>query len=204
MVNPHWRIIQIGSLGRNPYWGEESPRRQTLCTITLLETADNVVLVDPGFESPQAASELLNRRSGLMPDQIDAVLLTHFDPAHHRQLEVFANSTWLMPRLEIRAANSASDASLLANRIEPFEDHSLPGIELLPTPGHTHGSSAYLFETRDGVVAVAGDAVLTFDHFENRDPGDGCEDRPAARNSIDQIAKVADVIAPGHDNYFVL
>ncbi|MDP8242637.1 MAG: MBL fold metallo-hydrolase [Candidatus Hinthialibacter antarcticus] len=204
MVYPHWRIIQIGSLSRNPYWGEDSAKRKPLCTITLLETADNIILIDPGFESPECTRTLLNRRSGLLPEQIDAVLLTHFHPTHYQELRAFPNATWLMPRLEIRAALNAPHPAPFVEQIEPFEDHSLPGVELLPAPGHTHGSSAYLFETRDGAVAVAGDAILTFDHFENRDPGDGCEGRPEARNSIDQIAKVADVIVPGHDNYFIL
>ena len=112
-----------------------------------------------------------------MPDQIDRVLLTHFHLTHYRCLYALPNATWLMPRLEIRAALNATEVSPLANQIEPFEDHSLPGVELLPTPGHTHGSSAYLFETRDGAVAIAGDAILATYHLENRDPSKRCDDR---------------------------
>ncbi|MGC9328419.1 MAG: MBL fold metallo-hydrolase, partial [Candidatus Hinthialibacter sp.] len=115
---------------------------------------------------------------------------------------------WMMSRTEIRRRLRQQDVSeeekdILA-RIVPIEDHSIPQIELLPTPGHTHGSASLLFETREGMVVAAGDAALTFDHFDDRQPSENAEDPREARRSIDQIAKIADIVIPGHDNFFVV
>ncbi|MBI1387507.1 MAG: MBL fold metallo-hydrolase [bacterium] len=205
---PHWRIIQIGCLSQNSFWSEETPQRPQLCTITLIETDRRRMLVDPGFESLESARTLLDRRAGLQVEDIDTVLLTHFHASHARGLGYFENATRLMSRTEIhRAQKNSHSLETIAhwlNSIDPIEEHSPEGVEVIQTPGHTHGSASFLFETRDGMVVVAGDAVLTFDHFDARDPDGRAEDEYAARRAIDQIAKVGDVVIPGHDNYFVI
>jgi N-acyl homoserine lactone hydrolase len=38
----------------------------------------------------------------------------------------------------------------------------LPGVRLLPTPGHTAGHQAVLVDTDDGLVVIAGDVAYTF------------------------------------------
>jgi N-acyl homoserine lactone hydrolase len=45
----------------------------------------------------------------------------------------------------------------------------LPGIRVLPTPGHTPGHQSVLVETDDGLVVVAGDVAYTWDEFD--EPG---------------------------------
>jgi N-acyl homoserine lactone hydrolase len=42
------------------------------------------------------------------------------------------------------------------------EDEVLPGVRLLPTPGHTHGHQAVLVDTPDGLVVLGGDVAYTF------------------------------------------
>ena len=39
----------------------------------------------------------------------------------------------------------------------------LPGIRLLPTPGHTPGHQSVLVDTPDGLVVIGGDVAYTFD-----------------------------------------
>ncbi|RJP21877.1 MAG: MBL fold metallo-hydrolase [Candidatus Omnitrophota bacterium] len=208
MKNPTWKIINIGHLRKNQFWDEENDRRDQVCTSILIEADARRILVDPGLPSTEMFQTLLDQRSGYQPQDIDTIFLTHFHRNHWRSLALFRKSVWLMSRTEIRwrqrkQETSEEEKNILA-RIVPIEEHSLPGIEILSTPGHTHGSASLMFETREGVVIAAGDAVLTFDHFEFREPSEHAEDRKEARCAIDRIAKIADVVIPGHDNYFVI
>jgi glyoxylase-like metal-dependent hydrolase (beta-lactamase superfamily II) len=86
----------------------------------------------------------------------------------------------------------------------PIEEHTIDGLETLGTSGHTHGLTSLMFETREGLVIAAGDTVLTFDHFDTNEPSPNSENQTEARRSIERVAKIADIVIPGHDNYFVV
>jgi N-acyl homoserine lactone hydrolase len=45
------------------------------------------------------------------------------------------------------------------------EAELLPGIRLLPTPGHTDGHQSVLVDTPDGLVVIGGDVAYTFDEL---------------------------------------
>ncbi|HOL93308.1 MAG TPA: MBL fold metallo-hydrolase [bacterium] len=207
MKNPTWKIVHIGFLPKNrkpkgiPSWEDQA------CTSTLIETETRRILVDPGLRSTGEFHRFLYQQTGCEPEEIDTIFLTHFHRHHWQSLLLFRKSAWLMSRSEIRwwkkNASSEEEQDILA-RIVPVEDHPLPGIEILRTPGHVHGLTSLMFETREGIVVVAGDAILTFEHFDNREPSENAEDPREARRSIDRIAKMADIIVPGHDNYFVV
>lgn len=204
MNNPSWRIVTIGNLPRS----NSDRSKHHACTVTLIETENRRILVDPGLPCIEDLITVLEHRTGYRPDEIDTVFLTHFHPNHRQCLSRFPKSAWLMSRVEIRwwqkhAQTSEVDRDLLA-RMVPIEEHALNGIEILPTPGHTHGSTSLLFETREGVIIIAGDAVQSFDHFDLREPSPNAEDAKEARRSIGLIAKMADVVVPGHDNYFIV
>jgi glyoxylase-like metal-dependent hydrolase (beta-lactamase superfamily II) len=208
MRNPTWRILHIGYLRRNSHGAEEVSDPAQECTCTLIETEKRRVLVDPGLDRPEKLETALQRYGGLRPEEIDTVFLTHFHHHHWRCLSLFPKAVWLMSRTEIRwwqhrGGTDERELDVLA-RLVPIEEFPIEGIESLPTPGHTHGLTSLMFETREGIVIVAGDAVLTFDHFDEREPPKRCDDVRMARRSIDQIAKMADLVIPGHDNYFVV
>ncbi len=208
MKNPTWRVIHIGYLNRNIYWGEDQVYRGQVCTTTLIETDNRRILVDPGLTSHEEFRTILFQRSGLRPEDIDTIFFTHFHLHHWQSHLLFPKSVWLMSRAEIRfrlnnKQTPEEERDLLA-RIIPIEDHHLPGVEFVSTPGHTRGSASLMFETREGMVLVAGDAVLTFDHFDNREPSEKADNPREARRSIDKIAKIADIVVPGHDNFFVV
>jgi len=46
------------------------------------------------------------------------------------------------------------------------ERELLPGLRVVPTPGHTPGHQSVLVETDDGLVVVAGDVAYTWDEFD--------------------------------------
>ena len=45
------------------------------------------------------------------------------------------------------------------------EAEVLPGIRLLPTPGHTDGHQSVLVDTPDGLVVIGGDVAYTYDEL---------------------------------------
>jgi len=207
MKNPVWKIVHIGYLAKKRNPGGNHPWNGQACTSTLIETETRRILVDPGLENPEEFRRILFQQTGYDPEDIDTVFLTHFHRHHWQSLPLFRKSAWLMARGEIRwwrrASLSEAEKDILARTV-PAEEHPVPGIDILPTPGHAHGLCSLMFETREGIVVVAGDAILTFDHFDNREPSENAHDPREARRSIDRIAKMADIIVPGHDNYFVV
>ena len=77
------------------------------------------------------------------------------------------------------------------------------GIRVLPLPGHTPGLAGLLFASEDGMVAVAGDSVMTRDFFKDRRGYYNSADFAASARSIDLLMEKADIVVPGHGNYFL-
>ncbi|MDX9754857.1 MAG: MBL fold metallo-hydrolase [bacterium] len=207
MKNPEWKIITIGGLRQNDYWDEHSPMREQTCTTSLITTEAHRILVDPG--SPDDfLRHALDQRTGLRPEAVDVVFLTHFHPNHRGGISLFPQAHWLMAREEIRwwkaHPNLPPQARDILDHMVPIEDYPLPHVETIATPGHTHGLTSLTFETREGIVAVVGDTILTFDHYDTCDPSAHPENEWEARRSIERIAQIADIIVPGHDNFFVV
>ena len=83
-----WAIITIGNLSRNRYWGEsdEKPLRDAICTCTLISGDGFQLLVDPSLAAKADMVKELARRTGLKPDQVTAVFVTH----EHSDLGVYS------------------------------------------------------------------------------------------------------------------
>lgn len=125
--------------------------------------------------------------AGFQPDDIDSILLTHLHPDHACGLATpdgqaaFPNATvwvakadadfWLDPETQAQAPEDkqpffqlAQDAVAPYIKREAFHtytDHSelLPGIGVVPTPGHTPGHSSYLVESDNESLLIWGDIV---------------------------------------------
>jgi glyoxylase-like metal-dependent hydrolase (beta-lactamase superfamily II) len=91
----------------------------------------------------------------------------------------------------------------LGDRILPAVPGFIPGVETLLLPGHTAGTTALLADTVDGKLAVTGDAVMTRDFFKARQGYYNSVNFEEAARSISRLAEIADVVVPGHDNYFM-
>ena len=198
-------VIAIGSLAKNKYWKEKVPAREEYATATLIRAGKMTLLVDPGWPAEVLRSALFYR-AGLEPEAVTHVFLTHFDPAHRRGLGLFAKATWWMYEEEIRYADAelpddAPDRRVLA-RLEAAPEHLAPGVDLYPTFGHTPGHASLLVYSAVESTVVAGDAVLTRDHFEQCDLGEPPWDLVKAKESFQEILQIADALVPGHDNLF--
>ena len=208
MPDVRWHILTIGHLSRNKFWGESEDRayRAPLCTSTLIQLADRTIVVDPGCP-PDEMARVLHQRTGLQPEAVDTVFLTHFHGDHRVGISAFPQARWCMAAPEIHAwtAQLAPDSPelRLLTRLEPVVGELVPRIALLPTPGHTSTHTSLSFTSGGLRVVVAGDAVMTHDFFLARDVYFNTVDRAAAVHSIATIADQADIVVPGHDNYFL-
>ncbi len=203
-----WDVLTIGNLSRNRYWGESDDRayREALCTSTLIRTAGHTIVVDPSLDQ-EGMVHVLDRRAGIAPEAVDVVFLTHFHADHRVGLEAFGHAEWFMAIGEIEhwKRDLLADAPdhVVLDRMIPVGRCLLPGIDVIETPGHTPGHASLLFESEGRRIVVAGDAAMTGDFFRHRGYYFNTIDPDAAVASIDTIAGVADLVVPGHDNYFL-
>lgn len=203
-----WDVLTIGHLSRNKYWGESTGTayRSPRCTCTLIRAEGRTIIVDPSCP-PEEMIHVLDQRTGLKTEQITDVFLTHFHGDHRFGIEAFPNARWFMAEREIENCRGQcppdSPERLLLNRLTPVDRSLAPGIQIIHTPGHCAGHSSLVFTSEGLTVVVAGDAAMTRDFFLARDYYFNTSDPDAAVKSIDVIANIADIVVPGHDNYFM-
>lgn len=196
-------ILTLGCFSRNRYWGEEDAKsyRRALCTSTLIETPQGArILVDPAV-SGAALAQVLDERCGLRPEAVDYVYVTHRHGDHYVGMADLPRAVWLAAPGDAGEIRRALPQH--ADRIFAAGAEIVPGVQVLPLPGHTPGLAGLLFASEDGTVAVAGDSVMTRDFFKDRRGYYNSADFAASARSIDLLMEKADIVVPGHGNYFL-
>jgi glyoxylase-like metal-dependent hydrolase (beta-lactamase superfamily II) len=198
----HWDVITIGNLSRNRYWGEseEKALHSVICTTTVIAIDGHHMVVDPSLQDGKAMADELKRRTGLTPDNIDIVFVTHEHGDHHIGMPNFPNSKWLANSL---VANAINENEHYAKKVEPAGDKIYGTIDVVHAPGHTPGISGLRFDYRGLSVFVAGDAVATKDFWDEGRIYFKALDTEESLRSYKKIASLADIVVPGHDNYFL-
>ena len=196
-----WALITIGNLSRNRYWGESDVKgvRSAICTCTLIEGPGFRLLVDPSLQSADDMARELDRRSGLKPSDISAVFVTHEHGDHYAGLAHFSQARWFAGSEVAALLNATRKWSKL---VESAPKRLFEALDVVATPGHTMGLHSLRFDSRGHSVAVVGDAVATEDFWRERRGYFNCVDFAASAKSMDKIAGLADLIVPGHDNFF--
>ncbi len=197
-----WDVITIGNLSRNQYWGEPNDKavRKVLCTCTLISGDGFRLLVDPSETEVADMARELDRRTGLKLADITAVFVTHDHSDHWPGLVHFPEAQWMAGP---GAAEILNKTGKLTRRVEPVTGKLFEAIEVLPTPGHTPSHHSLRFDCDGLSVIAAGDAIATHDFFRNRQNFYNATDPKQGGATMNKIAELADLIIPGHDNYFV-
>lgn len=213
-------IISIGTLSRNRIWGETQAVRTAHSTCTLVRSGKRTILIDPGLPAPAMAARL-SERTGLKPEQVDTVFLTNFRPAHRAGLGLFGHARLLihepeqeatrqhLERLIEEAPAEDIDRKLLVQELallrtfSPADDQLANQLDLFPLPGYTPGTCGLLIKLPTRSVMIAGDAVPTQDHFLAGTVLPDSYDIEGAQESMREVYEIADLIIPGHDNWFV-
>ncbi len=197
-----WHIITIGNLSRNRFWGEsdEVGLRAAFCTSTLIVSDGRVLLVDPAWSDADRMAFDLDRRTGKRLDDVDAIFITHSHGDHHEALDMYTNAQLLAAAAEAQKIN---ESGRHARQVEPAGERIWDDLSVIATPGHTPDHHSLLFECRGLAVVVAGDAAMRRDFWEHRQGYFNSWDFDVASKTIEELTRIADVIVPGHDNYFL-
>jgi N-acyl homoserine lactone hydrolase len=108
---------------------------------------------------------------------IDIVVNTHLHFDHCGGNHLFAGKPIYVQRRELDDARSQDDYTIREWVEAPGVQYVpvdgglelLPGLRLVPTPGHTDGSQVVVVETGEGRVVIAGDTAVF--HGELDEPG---------------------------------
>ncbi|KPK37629.1 MAG: hypothetical protein AMJ65_14175 [Phycisphaerae bacterium SG8_4] len=197
-----WDVITIGNLSRNRYWGESKDRgvRSAICSCTVISGDGFHIIVDPSLKDEEAMAIELDRRTGLSLDEIDAVFITHQHGDHHFGLKHFPKAKWLAGA-EVAAGLNKSGS--YGKPIVAADDSLFEAVDVLSTPGHTMDHHSLRFDCKGLSVVIAGDAVATQDFWVERMGYFNAVDFELSARTMDKIASIADIVVPGHDNYFL-
>jgi glyoxylase-like metal-dependent hydrolase (beta-lactamase superfamily II) len=196
-------IVNIGTLSMNKFWGEVDRKRSPNATCTLLDVNGVRLLVDPS-PHPEQLEQRLFATTGLHLNGIDMVFVTHYHADHRFGLELFTGKPWLMAAagLDEWRATTPQDQALIS-AFSPAEHHLPPDVTLLATPGHTRAHYSLRAQTEHGWLVIAGDAVMTKEFFAAGEGFHNSVDFASAHDSIRLIHDNADIVVPGHGNYFL-
>jgi len=197
-----WDIITIGNLSRNRYWGENDAQgvRSAICTCTVIQGEGFRLIVDPSLAKADQMTAELDRRTGLKLRDLDTVFVTHEHGDHWFGLAHFSDAKWLAAP-EVAAA--LNQTNKLPRQVEAANGRLFDAIDIVPTPGHTLSHHSLRFDGEGMSVVIAGDAVATRDFWRERRGYYNCVDFDLSARSMDQIAGLADLVVPGHDNFFL-
>ncbi len=197
-----WDVITIGNLSRNRYWGESDAKgvRSAICTCTMVQGEGFCLLVDPSLSSVEQMAKELDRRTGLKPGDVTAVFVTHEHADHWAGLGCFPKAQWLAAPQVADALNRTGKG---LKKVEATASRLFKAVDIVPTPGHTLSHHSLRFDCQGFSVVLAGDVVATQDFWHDRRGYYNCVDFDLSAKTMDRLASLADLVVPGHDNYFL-
>jgi N-acyl homoserine lactone hydrolase len=150
-------------------------------SIHVIEHPEGRVLVDTGMidSTPELDAEWGVRfDASTIPRDVLCVINTHLHFDHCGGNRLFAGTPIHVQRSEREAARAADYTIPEWVEFEgaTYVEHDgeaeiVPGVRLLPTPGHTPGHQSVLVDTDDGLVVLAGDVGYIWRQFDASESG---------------------------------
>ncbi len=164
-------------------------------TVTLIQSNNKKIIVDPGCERKNLIKELSS--NNLKTADIDFVLLTHGHTDHALLAGIFENAMVL------------NNEEIYDDDKQVEHNNEIPGtdIEIIQTPGHSTDHCSLLVKTKEGIYAVAGDVFWWMDDEKQKVD----INKPDQAHPVDlkkliesrrQLLDRADYIIPGHGKMF--
>lgn len=209
-----WKILTLGHLSRNKFWGEsDAAQYHSVVATTTLVQADGVnILVDPTLSVAQTEA-LLRLHAGLSREDIGIVFATHFHGDHRVDAAAYPNAKLYMSAASLADAQAAVEEVKQGRGVPAFvaglegfapaPEEIVPGVRLYPLPGHTDGNTGLMLDAPEGKVLVAGDTIMGEEYFC---AGEGYWFNTSAgktRTSIVKAARDAGLVVPGHGDWFL-
>jgi glyoxylase-like metal-dependent hydrolase (beta-lactamase superfamily II) len=136
---------------------------------------EGCLMIDAGISEHNFLAEL--KKTGILPEQIKTILLTHTDGDHIGAVGLFPEAAIYLHKDEEQMINGTTGKTKFSKTIWKYSKYTLLQsndtlildglkIKILHTPGHTPGSSCYIIGTD---YLVAGDNLVMangkFEHF---------------------------------------
>lgn len=167
-------------------------------TVTLVQSNDKNIIVDPGCNRKKLVEELL--KENLKTTDIDFVFLTHFHTDHTLLTGIFENAKIL------------NNGEIYNNDEQIEHNNKIPetDLEIIETLGHSNDHCSLIVKTDKGIYVIAGDLFWWTDNeeqkmnkqslLEHKDPY--VKDEKILRESREKILNIADYVIPGHGEMF--
>jgi N-acyl homoserine lactone hydrolase len=148
--------------------------------VHVIDHPDARVLVDTGIEQPHPAAADMDPRIQPLGEHdldlagIDIVVNTHLHFDHCGGNRLFAGKPIYVQRQELDDARSQDDYTI-PEWVDPpgveyvpvdGEFELLPGLRLVPAPGHTRGMQVVVVETGGRPAVVGGDVAVWFGELD--------------------------------------
>jgi N-acyl homoserine lactone hydrolase len=159
--------IEAGSGGRMPVY------------VHLIDHEGTRILVDTGIKEPHPALSDMDARLRAWTEEIDlatvdVVVNTHLHADHCGGNHLFASRAIYVQRRELDDALSTEGYTLREWVEAPGvrytavegEAEVVPGVRVLPAPGHTEGSQVVVVDSDDRRLVVAGDTAVWFGELD--------------------------------------
>ena len=144
--------------------------------VHVIDHPDGRVLVDTGLTETHPLVEDMDPRLiapsewAFDPASVDIVINTHLHFDHCGGNHLFAGKPIHVQRRELEDAHSHDDYTIRGWVDAPGVEYVpvdgelelLPGLRLLPAPGHTPGSQVVVVETEGRPIVIAGDTAVSF------------------------------------------
>jgi len=164
--------IQVGDLLAA---GERMP-----VSVHVIDHPDGRVLVDTGMTELHPLVADMDPRLSPLDEQgfdvgsVDIVVNTHLHFDHCGGNALFAGTPIYVQRRELEDARTEDDYTIREWVDAPGVTYVpvdgvhelLPGVRLVPAPGHTRGLQAVVVDTGDGTVVIGGDVAVWFGELD--------------------------------------
>ena len=156
----------------------------------------------------------IQKHLGWKPTDVEIVINTHLHHDHCGENRSFHNARFYVQEAEYRAAmNPAEHQKKLYKRdlfdsraVNYFdwhfckgEEEILPGIKVIPTPGHSAGQQSVLVRTEEGTLCITGDVANLCANVNENIPVTFAVSLVDELNSLQRIRELADFMIPGHE-----
>jgi N-acyl homoserine lactone hydrolase len=147
----------------------------------IIDHPDGVLLIDTGMTRLHPAVADMEPRLNPLNEQdvdlqsITAVVNTHLHFDHCGGNHLFTGRPVYVQRQELEDARTKDDYTIRewvdapGMRYVPVDGELelLPGVRLLPSPGHTRGSQIIVIETDQRPIVIAGDTAVWFGELDD-------------------------------------
>ncbi|WP_433161894.1 MBL fold metallo-hydrolase [Kribbella sp. CA-247076] len=183
----------------------------SFCSVLLVESGGERVVFDFGHVGRRRRLLEALAARGLEPGDVGKVVVSHGHWDHLQNADLFRDAEVFVHPAELRnlAAPPATDfgtprwAAAILTGLKIREtgdgDEVVPGVSVIELPGHTPGSIG-LVVAGDETTVLAADAVPTLAVLRSRRASGRRYDREQADASVERVARLADVVYPGHDH----